>query len=574
MSTISSRLAEQYSEKNAGHGVKLELLHDVIVGDISTALFVLLSAVGFVLLIACANVANLLLARAGARQREIAIRTALGATRGRVVRQLLTESILLAILGGTAGVLIALWGVSTLVSVSPGTIPRLNEIHIDFRVAGFALLISVLTGVIFGLAPALQVSKPNLSDSLKESGRTTAGVQRNRLRSSLVVLEIAMSLVLLIGAGLMIRSFAKLSSLSPGFNPDNVLTMGVSLLRSGYPDDDKVAAFYSQMLERLNSVPGVQSSGTITDLPFSGSNMSDNFTIEGRPPISKVDQPLTECRVVSPRYFESMNIPLLRGRDFAETDNKQTPNVTVINETFARRHFPGEDPIGHRLRLQGQFRDPLLIVGIVGDVRDLALDEPPTPEIYFPFLQNPLSESFDRSFTIVVQTKSSPTSMAEPLRAELLNLDRALPVYSLKPMTEYLSESLSRRRFNLVLLSGFATVALLLAAVGIYGVISYSVSQRTHEIGIRVAVGAHSGDILKLVVGQAMILALVGITLGLLASIALTRLMESLLYGVSATDPLTFAALSAVLGGVAVTASLIPALRATRVDPMIALRYE
>jgi putative ABC transport system permease protein len=346
MSIISSRLAEQYAEKNAGHGVKLELLHDVIVGDISTALFVLLGAVGFVLLIACANVANLLLARAGARQREIAIRTALGATRGRIVRQLLTESVLLAIVGGTAGALIALWGVNTLVSLSPGTIPRLNEIHIDFRVAAFALLISVLTGVIFGLAPALQVSKPNLSDSLKESGRTTAGVQRNRVRSALVVLEIAMSLVLLIGAGLMIRSFAKLSGLSPGFNPDNLLTIGVSLLRSGYPDDDKVGAFYSQMLERLNSVPGVQSAGAITDLPFSGNNMSDNFTIEGRPPISKEDQPLTECRVVSPRYFESMNIPLLKGRDFSETDTKQAPNVTIINETLARRHFPGEDPIG------------------------------------------------------------------------------------------------------------------------------------------------------------------------------------------------------------------------------------
>jgi putative ABC transport system permease protein len=574
MSTISSRLAEQYSEKNAGHGVKLELLHDVIVGDISTALFVLLGAVGFVLLIACANIANLLLARAGARQREIAIRTALGASRGRVIRQLLTESVFLSVIGGTAGVLIALWGVPALIALSPGTIPREHEIHIDFRVAGFALLISVLTGVIFGLAPALQVSRPNLSDSLKESGRTTAGVQRNRLRSSLVVLEIAMSLVLLIGAGLMIRSFAKLSALSPGFNPDNLLTMGVSLLRGPYPDDDKVAAFYSQMLERLNSVPGVQSAGAITDLPLSGSNMSDNFTIEGRPPVSKKDQPLTECRVVSSRYFESMNIPLLRGRDFSETDTKQAPNVTIINETFAKQHFPGEDPIGHRLSLQGQFRDPLLIVGIVGDVRDLSLDQAATPEIYFPYFQNPLFENFDRSFTIVVRTKSSPTSMAEPLRAELLNLDRSLPVYSLKPMTEYLSGSLSRRRFNLVLLSVFAAVALLLAAVGIYGVISYSVSQRTHEIGIRVAVGAHSRDILKLVVGQAMILALVGITLGLLASIGLTRLMESLLYGVSATDPLTFVALSAVLAGVSLTACLIPALRATRVDPMIALRYE
>jgi putative ABC transport system permease protein len=574
MSTIASRLSEQFPEKTAGHGIKLELLRDVVVGDIGTALFVLLGAVGFVLLIACANVANLLLARAGARQREIAIRTALGASRGRVIRQLLTESVLLAAAGGTAGILIAFWGVGSLVSLSPGTIPRANEIHVDARVAAFALLISVVTGIAFGLAPALQVSKPNLTDALKESARTTAGAQRSRLRSSLVVLEIAMSLVLLIGAGLMIKSFAKLNRVNPGFNPDNLLTMGVTLLGSAYPEDNKVAAFYSEMLDRLNSVPGVQSAGAITELPLSGDNTSDSFTIEGRPPISKEDQPLTECRVVTPHYFEAMKIPLLKGRDFADTDTKQTPNVAVINETFARRHFPGEDPIGHRLSLQGQFRGPLLIVGIVGDVRDFALEEPPTPEIYFPYLQNPLGESFDRSVTFVVRTKSSPTGMAETLRAELLSLDRTLPVYALKPMTEYLSESLARRRFNLVLLSLFATVALLLAAVGIYGVISYSVSQRTHEIGVRVAVGAHSTDILKLIVGQAMLLTLLGITIGLGASVALTRLMESLLFDVSTTDPLTFVVISTVLSAVALAACFVPALRATRVDPMIALRYE
>jgi putative ABC transport system permease protein len=574
MSTIASRLAEQFPEKIAGHSAKVELLRTVIVGDIGPALLVLLGAVGFVLLIACANVANLLLARAGARQREIAIRTALGASRGRVVRQLLTESVLLALAGGTAGVLIALWGVGALVSLSPDTIPRVNEIHVDFRVASFALLISVLTGVVFGLAPALQVSKPNLTDGLKESGRTTGGLQRNRLRSSLVVLEIALSLVLLIGAGLMIKSFAKLNRINPGFNTDNLLTMGVTLLRSNYPEDENVAAFYTQVLDHLKSMPGVQSAGAITELPLSGSNTSDNFTVEGRPPIAKEDRPLVECRVVMPHYFESMGIPLLQGRDFSYNDTKQTPNVTVINEAFARRHFPGEDPLGHRLSLQGQFRDPLLIVGIVGDVRGLALEEPATPEIYFPYLQNPLFDSFDRSVTFVVRTKSSPTGMVEGLRAELLSMDRTLPVYALKPMTEYLSDSLSRRRFNLVLLSVFAAVALLLAAVGIYGVISYSVSQRTHEIGIRVAVGAHSTDILRLVVGQAMVLTLVGVTIGIGAALALTRLLESLLFDVSTTDPLTFVVVSAVLVAVALVACFVPALRATRVDPMLALRYE
>ena len=574
MSTIASRLAVQYPEKTAGHGIKLELLSKVVVGDIGPALFVLLGAVGFVLLIACANVANLQLARAGARQREIAVRTALGASRTRIIRQLLTESILLAIAGGVAGLLVAVWGVSSLVSLSPDTIPRVHEIGIDVKVAAFTLLISLVTGVVFGLAPALQVSKPDLTDALKESGRTTAGAARNRLRSLLVVSEIALSLVLLIGAGLMIKSFAILNRVDPGFNPDKLLTMGVTLLRSKYPEDSRVAAFYSQLLEQVAAAPGVKSAGAITELPLSGANTSDNFTIEGRPAIAKQEQPLTECRFVTPHYFESMDIPLLKGRDFADTDTKQTPNVVVINEAFARRHFADEDPIGHRIQLQGQFRDPPLIVGVVGNVRDLGLDEQPTPEAYFPYLQNLLSETYDRSLTIVVRTKSDPRTISEALRAELLSLDTTLPVYALKPMTEYLRDSLSRRRFNMVLLSVFAAVALLLAAVGIYGVISYSVSQRTHEIGIRVAVGAQTRDILKLVIGQAMLLTLLGVTAGLAAAIALTRLMESLLFEVSATDPLTFAIISAILTGVALVACFVPARRATKVDPMVALRYE
>ncbi len=574
MSTIASRLAQQYPEKIAGHGIKLDLLSDVVIGDIGTALFVLLGAVGFVLLIACANVANLQLARAGARQKEIAVRTALGASRVRIIRQLLTESVLLAALGGAAGLLVAVWGVDSLVSLSPDTIPRVREIGIDAKVATFTLLISLLTGVVFGLAPALQVSKPDLTDALKESGRTTAGVQRNRLRSLLVVSEIALSLVLLIGAGLMIKSFATLNRVDPGFNPDKLLTMGVTLLRAKYPEDNRVAAFYSELLERLAAAPGVKSAGAITELPLSGSNTSNYFTIEGRPAVAKEEQPLTECRTITPSYFESMDIPLSMGRDFADTDTKQSPNVAVINEAFARRHFAEEDPLGHRIKLQGQFRDPLLIVGVVGNVRDLGLDEPPTPEVYFPYLQNPLSETYERSTTIVIRTKSDPAAIAGALRAELLSLDKTLPVYALKPMTEYLRDSLSRRRFNMVLLSVFAAVALLLATVGIYGVISYSVAQRTHEIGIRVAVGAQAQDILKLVIGQAMLLTLVGVALGLGAAFGLTRLMESLLFEVSATDPLTFAVIAAVLTGVALAACFVPARRATKVDPIVALRYE
>jgi putative ABC transport system permease protein len=574
MSTISARLAQQYPEKIAGHGIKLELLREVVVGDIGTALLVLLGAVGFVLLIACANVANLLLARAGARQREMAVRTALGASRARIIWQLLTESVLLAAAGGSAGLLIGIWGVEWLVSLSPDTIPRVHEIGINAQVAVFTLLISLLTGVLFGLAPAWQGSRTNLTDSLKESGRTTDGVRRNRLRSILVVSEIALSLVLLIGAGLMIKSFATLNRVNPGFNPDKLLTMGVTLLRTRYPENERVAAFYSQLLERLAVAPGVKSAAAITDLPLSGNNTSDYFTIEGRPAIAKVEQPITECRTVTPHYFETMEIPLLEGRDFADTDTGQTPNVVIINEAFARQHFAGEDPLGHRITLQGQLRDPLLIVGVVGNVRDFGLDAQPTAEAYYPYLQNPLSETYDRSVTIVVRTKSDAGAMAEPLRAEMLSLDKTLPVTALKPMTGYLRDSLSRRRFNMVLLSVFAVVAFLLAVIGIYGVISYSVAQRTREIGIRVAVGAQAQDILKLVLGQAMLLTLLGVAVGLAAALALTRLMESLLFEVSTTDPLTFAVISAILAGVALAACFVPARRAAKVDPMKALRYE
>jgi putative ABC transport system permease protein len=574
MSTIASRLAEQYPDKIAGHGVKLELLSDRVVGNIGTALFVLLGAVGFVLLIACANVANLQMVRAGARQKEIAIRTALGAGRSRIIRQLLTESILLAVAGGGAGLLVAVWGVNSLVSLSTDTIPRVREIGIDGKVAFFTILISLVTGVVFGLAPALQVSKPDLVDALKESSRTTPGARRNTLRSALVVTEVALSLVLLIGAGLMIRSFAKLNSVHPGFDPENVATMGVTLLRANYPDDTHVAATYSQLLEQLAAAPGVESVGATTELPLSGASTSDYFTIEGRPAIPKAEQPLTECRTVTPHFFESMRIPLLAGRDFTPTDTKQSPNVAVVNEVFARLFFPGEDPLGHRLNLQGQFRDPLLIVGVVGNVRDFGLDEQPKPGIYYPYLQSPLFEDLSRSLTLVIRTKSDPASLMESLRAEMLSMDKTLPVYSLKPMTEYLHDSLSRRRFNMVLLSVFAAVALVLAAVGIYGVISYTVSQRTHEIGIRLAIGAHAGNILRLVIGQAMLLTIIGIALGLAASFALTRLMESLLFEVSATDPLTFGVIAAILTGVALAACLVPARRATKVDPMTALRYE
>jgi putative ABC transport system permease protein len=574
MSTIAARLSEQYKEKNAGHGVKLERLTNVVVGDIGLALYVLLGAVGFVLLIACANLANLMLARVGARQKEIALRTALGASRLRIVRQLLIESIMLAIVGGLVGLLLAFWTVSWLVSLGADTIPRVHEISVDPRVAGFTLLVSVITGVLFGLAPAIQVSRPDLTDALKESGRTTAGHRRNRLRSVLVVSEVALSLILLVGAGLMIRSFAKLNQVDPGFKLAQVMTLGVAILRAKYPEDQHVAQVYSQILERAANTPGVLSAGAISDLPLMGSNTSDSFIIEGRPPIPKEAEPSTEYHVVTPRYFESMGIPLLSGRDVADTDTRQSPNVVVINDAFARRHFAGENPLGHRLRLQGQERDPLLIVGVAGNVRQLGLDQQPPPEVFVPFLQDPLSTTYQRSMTIVARTKSDPGAMAGSLRAAVTSVDKALPVYALKPMNEYLRDSLARRRFNLILLSVFSGVALALAAVGIYGVISYGVTQRTHEMGIRMALGAKPRDVLTLVVRQAMLLALGGVGIGLIASLALTRLMKSLLFSVSVTDPMTFVAIALLMTLIALLACLIPARRATKVDPLVALRYE
>ena len=574
MSAIATRLAQQYPEKIAGHGVKLEPLSDVIVCDIGPALYVLLAAVGFVLLIACANLANLMLARVGVRQKEIAVRTALGASRLRVVRQLLTESIMLAVVGGVAGLLLATWAVSWLVSLGPETIPRVHEISVDPRVAGFTLLLSLATGVVFGLAPALQVSRPDLTDALKESGRTTAGLRGSWLRGALVMSEVGLSLVLLVGAGLMIRSFAKLNQVDTGFDPERVLALGIAALPNKYPSDEQVATFYSQILENVAATPGVESVGAITDLPFSGSNTSDSFTIEGRPAIPKEAEPSTEYRVVTPQYFRSMGIPLLAGRDFTNTDTKQSPNVVIISDAFARQHFAGENPLGHRIRLQGQERDPLQIVGVVGDVRDLALDQAPTPEAYVPYLQNPLSPTYERSMTIVARTKSDPSSIVGSLRAVLTSLDKSLPIFALKPMTEYLRDSLARRRFNMILLSAFSGIAMVLAAIGIYGVISYGVAQRTREMGIRMALGAQSRDVLKLVLRQAMLLTLGGVAIGLFASFALTRLIKSLLFSVSVTDPLTFAVIALLLILIALLACLIPAVRATKVDPLVALRYE
>jgi putative ABC transport system permease protein len=576
METIGRRLEQEYPDKNAGKGIRLVSMHEDVVKAIRPALLVLLSAVGFVLLIACANVANLLLARASSRSREIAIRTALGASRARIIRQLLTESLLLSIVGGAAGLLLALWGVDVLSAAIPANIPRVKDVGLDTSVLVFTMGISLLTGILFGLAPALQASKPDFNEALKEGGRgSTEGFSRNRVRSLLVISEVALSLVLLIGAGLMIKSFVQLLNVKPGFEPEHVLTANISLPPAKYPDVEKQSAFYQQVTERVRALPGIDSAGTVSPLPLSGSFIQNLVTIEGRPPLAPGEKPITNTRIISPDYLRAMGIPLQRGRNFTEHDDKDAPDVFLVNETFVRRFFPGEDPIGKRIKVSirpspdkpdanGE------IVGVVGDVKHQSLDKEAGPEAYVPAMK--FAEGY---MTVVARAASSdPAQLTSALRGAVQQVDPDQPVFDIQTMKQVLAESVARQRFNMLLLGLFAGIALLLAAVGIFGVMNYSVSQRTHEIGIRMALGAQTRDILKMVVGQGMILTFIGVVLGLVAAYFLTRVMSGLLYGVSTTDPLTFAGVSGLLVAAALLACYIPARRATKVDPMIALRYE
>jgi putative ABC transport system permease protein len=571
MGAIAKRLDDQFSQ--SGYGVNLVLLRDQETKGVKAALLVMLGAVGFVLLIACANVANLLLARAAIREKEIAIRLALGAGRRRVIRQLLTESMVLGFAGGAAGLLLAIWGLDALIALSPADVPHLDQTRIDVRVLAFTLGVSLLTGLLFGLVPAMQASKPDLNDALKEGGRGAGGgVRAIRVRNLLVVSEIALSLVLLVGAGLLIRSFVRLQQFELGFNPENLLTMRVQLPGSKYREPKQVMNFYQQLMERLEAVPGVQSAGAISSVFLTDTPNSTNFTIEGRPvPVGaeSIEVPLD---AVTTSYFKVMGIPLIEGREFDEHDVPTSPPVAIINQTFARRFFPNEDPIGKRYVYGGPGPDNnswITIVGVVGDMRRTGFDRPVRPETFLPQGQNP-----DSGLTIVARTKGDPAALAGALRNEVWAIDRDQSVYDVKTMRQVLSEMLSQRRFNMLLLGIFAAVALTLAAVGIYGVMSYAVAERTHEIGLRMALGAQTGDVLGLIVRQGMLLAGTGLVVGLVASLGLTRLMTSLLYGVSATDPLTFIAIPVVLTGVALGACLIPARRAIKVDPMVALRYE
>jgi len=586
MNAIAERLERQYPETNQNRGVKVITLQENQALNLRPALLILLAAVGFLLLIACANVANLLLARAATRQREIALRMALGASRLRLIRQLLTESVLLASLGGAFGLILAWWGLDLLRAALPAgvdEIPRGDWIRIDPKVLGFTLLISLVTGVVFGLAPAVQISRPNLNETLKDGGKSLAGGRRgSRLRDSLVVTEVALATVLLLGAGLMLRSFDKLLAVEPGFDPENVLTMQVWLPETKYTDGDKIAAFYQQTLERIREVPGVRSASGINFLPLSGWGDMTGFAIEGRAAPPPGQEPVAEYRVIDSDYFRVMGIPLLKGRPFDQHDREEAHGVALINEAMARRYWPGDDPLGKRIRPDfPETRTPwrpragkawLTVVGVAGDVKEVKelgpIDETP-PEFYLPYPQNPSA-----LMRLVVRTDAEPMNLVSALRREVLDVDKDQPFTEIKSMKQFISESVFRRRFNTVLLGIFASVALVLAVVGIYGVMSYSVMQRTREVGIRMALGATARDVLSMIVGQGMKLSLAGVGIGLAAAFALTRVMRTLLFGVSATDTLTYVVVASLLAAMSLVACYVPARRATRVDPMEALRYE
>ena len=569
MDRIASNLADEHPTINNGIGVTLVPLYEQITEGVRPALLVLLAAVSFVLLVACANVATLLLARASSRQKEIAIRTALGAGRVRLIRQLLTESVLLSLMGGALGTLIAVWGIDLMLALSPSEIPRQSEIGIDASVLLFTLGLSALTGVFFGIFPALQLSKSDLHESLKEGGRSSSVSTRQGVRSLLVVSQVALTLVLLVGAGLLVNSFVRLMNVDPGFKTDNLLVIGIAVPTSLRNSPPQKVAYYQELFERVRSIPGVEAVGAVTRLPLTARGVTGRLTIEGRA-VAPGQEPEIEFRRASSEYFRALGVKLIDGRYFNDQDNAQSPDVAILNESAARRFWPGEDPLNKRVKTNPNPTAPwLTIVGVIGDVKHFGLDADARPEIYISSEQAPPDGPF-----MVVRTTTDPASLAGSVRAQVAAMNNVQPVNTIQTMEEVLSASVAQRRFNMLLLAIFAGLALLLAAVGIFGVISYSVAQRTQEIGLRMALGAQARDVLVMVIAQGTKLALAGVGVGLVASLLLTRLMATLLFNVSATDPVTFLAVSLLLVGLAFLASYVPARRAARVDPMVALRYE
>jgi len=569
MAAMEQRLAEQFPNENKGWGIRIVSLQADMAGNVRTALLVLLGAVGFVFLIACANVASLQLARAASRRREIAIRVALGAGRQRLLRQFLTESVLLSVIGGVVGLLLAYEALQGLIAWLPADLPRVSEIHVDARVLAFVMTLSVLSGVIFGLAPAWHGTESRLAEALE--GARGAGEERtsHHARNIFVIAETALAIVLLIGAGLFIRSFARLQQVNVGFNPAQLLTAQIGLPRAQYAKPEQWISFYKQTLERMNALPGAQEAAVAVPLPLSDSYINLAFEIEGRSPHSKSDAPTTDFVAISPNYFHVMQVPLLRGREFSDADSESGPKVCAISSSLAQQLFPNENALGQRILIGYPANSAREIVGIVGDVKDSDLSARQSTQIYVPFVQNPFWAA-----DIAVRVHGNPSALSGALREQIRAIDSALPVAAVRPMAEVIGSSIAQPRFRTTLLSLFGAAALLLTAIGIYGVLAYTVAQQTREIGIRIALGANPGKVLRLVLGRGLRLAGFGTAIGILAALMLTQLLNSLLFGVSATDPVTFAAVAGLLLGVALLACYVPARRAMRVDPMVALRYE
>jgi putative ABC transport system permease protein len=572
--TLGRNLARQYPDANAEIGMTTYPLLEAMVGDIRRAVLILLGAVGFVLLIACTNVANLLLARAAARESEMAVRTALGAGRGRLVRQLLTESVVLSLLGAGFGLLLAVWGVELLTTLEPEGVPRLENVRVDASVIAFTVVTALVTGVLFGLVPAFTATR-GLSSSLKESGRGAVTSRSGaRVRGALVIAELALAVTLLAGAGLLMRSFIKLQSVDPGFKPAQALTFELTLPDARYKEDPQRVAFFDNLLPRLRNLPGAQSASAVMGLPLSGLDFIISFEVGGRPPLPASQHPAMQVRVATPDYFDAVGIPLKRGRGFTADDRENTPRVVLITEAAARQFFPGEDPLGKTIKLgwgrgPGKPRAGGEVVGVVGDVKDAGLNEDDPPQIYLPLRQWPVS-----FMAVVVKTAVAPASITDAVRAQVAAVDPNLPVSNVSTLEAIVAKSISQQRFYMTLLTIFAAVALVLAAIGIFGVLSYAVSQRTREIGIRMALGAQERSVISLIVRQAMLLVTGGVAAGTVAALLLSETMAKMLFNVTARDPVTFVSVAGVLAAVALLASYLPARRATRVDPIVALRAE
>jgi putative ABC transport system permease protein len=574
IAAIDRRLAEQYPAEERERKSQLVPLHEWLVGDVRSALLVLFGAVGLVLLIACANFASLLMMRAVAERQELVIRATLGAGRGRLIRKTLTESALLSVLGGAAGLVLAKWGTSMLLAFRPENLARLSGIHVDLRVLLFVLVVSVLTGVVFGMAPVWIAARADVAEALKESGRsTTASTVGHRIRKILVTAEVALALVLLVGAGLLMKGFSRLRSMNPGFNSANVMTMYLKLPETRYREIPKQTAFRRELLARLNVLPGVQVA-MVSDIPLGGNYIGHRLVIDGRPPVAVGGEPLVQTLSVMGDYFHVMQIPLRAGREVTPLDREGQPLVAIVNEEIVREFFPHEDPIGVRICWAGDVGPPrwMTVIGVVADVKHSGLNQPTDPAVYTPFSQS--DERWRRFMTLVIRARDASPGLVAEVKKQIWSLDAQIPVDDVRPMDELIAVSVAQQRFNMLLLGLFAALALILAAVGIYGAMAYAVNQRTHEIGIRTALGAQRRDVLRLVMRDGTKIALFGIASGIAGALALTRLMASLLFEVKPTDPATFARVAILLALVALAACYIPARRATKVDPMVALRYE